>query len=177
MRVPSPHLFNKWLSGIGLFLSGMVVGSAVYMSMHQTSFSVLVERNSVLQDENENLKKEVQNLKKFNNSQSVIKKITVRFESASQAPLDPLIEQELKKLVQKKLEPVYEGHSLALFTSGKEQDRKSEIIKLQEIVADQYSVKEHSFKVEATGVAIVQTELIVYIRSSALGAADSFLFR
>ncbi|RKN85512.1 hypothetical protein [Paenibacillus ginsengarvi] len=177
MRAPAQHLLKGWLPGIGLFLSGMIVGSAIYMSMHQTSYSLLVERNSVLLDENENLKKEIQNLKKFRNSQSVVKKITVRYENENSAPLDPAIHQELKKQVQLKLEPVYEGHNLALFTSGTEQDRTSEIRKLQEIVSDQYNVKEHSFKVEATSVAIVQTELIVYIKAYASGVSDSFRFR
>ncbi|MEF3306515.1 hypothetical protein [Paenibacillus sp. GYB003] len=177
MRAPSPHLFARWLPGIGLFLSGMIIGSAVYMSMHQTSFSLLVERNSVLLDENENMRKEIQNLKKFRNSQSVVKKITVRYETVSAAPLDPAIQQELKKQVLAKLEPVYEGHSLSLFTSGEEEDRDSEIRKLQGVVSNQYTVKEHSFKVEATSVAVVQTELIVYIKAVASGAADMFRFR
>ncbi|TNJ53705.1 hypothetical protein FE784_40315 [Paenibacillus hemerocallicola] len=177
MRVPSPEPFKRWLSGIGLFLSGMVIGSAVYMSVHQTNFSLLVERNTVLQDENDNLKKEIQNLNKFKNSQSVIKKITVRYESSPSSPLDPVIEQELKQQVMKKLEPVYEGQSMSLFVSGSENGRQAEIRKLQEIVSDQYTVKEHVFKVEATGVAVIQTELIVYIKSKPSSAADSFLFR
>lgn len=166
----------KWLPGIGLLISGMVIGSAAYMSVHQNNFSLLVERNTVLQDENDSLKKEIQNLNKFKNSQSVIKKLTVRYESPSPSvPLDPVVEQELKQQVLKKLEPVYEGHSLTLFTSGSE--RANEIRKLQEIVSDQYTVKEHMFKVESTGVAIVQTELIVFFTAKSSGAADSFPLR
>ncbi|TMV47652.1 hypothetical protein FE783_21945 [Paenibacillus mesophilus] len=177
MRVPPPEPFKRWLSGIGLFLSGMVIGSALYMSIHQTNFSLLVERNTVLQDENDNLKKEIQNLNKFKNSQSIIKKITVRYESGSSSPLDPVIEQELKQHVLKKLEPIYEGQSMSPFVSGSEQGRAAEIRKLQEIVSDQYTVKEHVFKVEATGVAVIQTELIVFIKSKATSVADSFRFR
>ncbi|GAA3401666.1 hypothetical protein ACFFNY_13460 [Paenibacillus hodogayensis] len=166
----------KWLPGIGLFMSGMIVGSAVYMSIHQHNFSLLVERNSVMQDENDNLKKEILNLNKFKNSQSVIKKLTVRYENVSpESPLDPVLEQELKQKVLKKLEPVYEGHSLSLFTSGSE--RVNEIRKLQEIVSDQYTVKEHVFKVESSGIAVVQTELIVFIRAKPSAIADSFRFR
>lgn len=177
MRVPPAEPLKRWLSGIGLLLSGAVIGSAVYMSVHQTNFSLLVERNTVLQDENDNLKKEIQNLNKYKNSQSVIKKITVRFEGGSNTPLDPVIEQELKQQVVKKLEPIYEGQSMSPFVSGSEQGRLAEIRKLQEVVSELYMVKEHGFKVEATGVAVIQTELIVYIRARPSSAADSFLFR
>lgn len=175
MRVPSSIGAGGRLAGIGLFLSGMIIGSAVYMSVHQSNFSLLVERNTVLLDDNENLKKEIQNLNRYKNSQSVVKKITIRLE---QSTLDPLVEQDLKSQVQKKLEPFYEGHNLSIFTSGKESERLAEIRKLQEIVTKQYTVNEQSYKLEATGIAIVQTELIVFVKTSATsGSIGSFHFR
>lgn len=177
MKVPQPEAFRQWLSAIGLLLSGMVIGAAVYMGIHQANFSQLVERISILQDENDNLVKEIQNLNKFKNSQSVIKKITVRYDPAPSAPLDPTIEQELKQQVLKKLEPIYEGQSLSPFVSGSENGRNAEIRKLQEIIADQYTIREQLLKVETTGVAVIQNELIVYVRARASSAADSFLFR
>ncbi|PYI57071.1 hypothetical protein DLM86_01075 [Paenibacillus flagellatus] len=176
--MPSLELIGRWLSGIGLFAAGMVVGAAVYMSVHQANFSLLVERNTVLVDENDNLKKELQNLNKFKNSQSVIKKITVRVENGTSSPtpaIDPIAEQELKQQVQKVLEPVYVGHSLTLFTSGAEDQRTAEILKLRKIVSQPYTVKEHTYKAEFSSMAIVQTELIVYIKASA-SAVDSFSF-
>jgi hypothetical protein len=160
------------LSAIGLFVSGMVVGSAVYMGMHQTNFSVLVERNTVLQNENANLLKELQNIKKFRTSESIIKKITVHLDTGSlSVPLDPVAEQELKRQVQRKLERIYEGADIALFASGTEQERLAELRKLQEIVSDQYTVKEHLYRAEATSVAVVQTELIVYVKPKLSPAA------
>ncbi|MEF3307587.1 hypothetical protein PV433_01590 [Paenibacillus sp. GYB004] len=173
-RQPNPRI-ARWLAGAGLLFSGMIIGSALYMSMHQANFSQLVKRNTELFDENENLKKEIQNLNKFKHSQSVVKKITVRLEKST---LDPLVEQELRQQVQKKLEPFYEGHSLSIFTAGKESERLAEIRKLQEIVTNQYSVNDQSYKLEATGIAIVQTELIVFVKTSAaLGSIGSFHFR
>lgn len=178
MRVPPPHMWQRWLSGIGLFLSGMVIGSAIYMSMHQTNFNLLVERNTVLKDENDNLKKEIQNWKKFRTDETVVKKITVRLESSpGLTPLDPAIEAELKQQVQKKLERIYVGHNVSIFTSGTEQERQAEIRKLQEIVSDQYTAKEHSYKVESASIAVVQTELIVYMKAKLFQAAPSSLFR
>lgn len=176
--MPSFDRMGRLLAGFGLFFSGMIVGSAIYMSMHQTNFSILVKRNTELQAEIADLKRDVQNLNKFKNNQSVIKKITVRFEYSDPThKLDPLLEQELKKLVHRKLDPVYEGHSLSAFTAGTENERNSEIRKLKEIVADQYSAKEQTYKIDATSVAIIQTEMIVYIRAVKSSSVDSFLFR
>lgn len=176
MKVPDLERLGRTLAGIGLFVSGAIVGSAVYMSLHQTNFSILVERNAVLADENENLRAEIQNLNKFKSSQSIVKKITVRLENDPKTPIDPLVAQELRKQVQKKLVPLYEGHSLALFTSGTEEQQLSEIRKVREIVTERYTALEHGYDVEATGLAVVQTELVVFIRARPVTVSESALF-
>jgi hypothetical protein len=180
LRVPSVERLGRWLPGIGLLVSGMVIGSAVYMSIHQNNFSILVREHIELLDENDNLKKEIQNLNKFRNSQSVIKKITVRFEEPSDPSkaLDPAVEQELRQTVQKKLAAIYEGQNLSLFTGGGTDSQPvSEIQKLKEIISIRYFIRDRDYKVDTTAIAIIQTELIVFIQARQVNVSDSMLFR
>ena len=159
MRVPSFERFVAWLPGFGLFVAGMIVGSAAFMSVHQRNFNALVDKAVKLQNENEQLKSDIDDLNKLKNMQSIVKKVTVRTERAAEnEDPDPLTENEIAGNVQRELKTIYVGQQIAEFLEPQEARE------VAGVVEKRWRIKDRDYETELVSFAVVQTELIVFIR-------------
>lgn len=65
MRVPSFERYRGLLSGAGIFLAGMIVGAAVFLSVYQAHLSILHERVGELSNQNKTLQDSMEGLNKY----------------------------------------------------------------------------------------------------------------
>ncbi|GIQ69864.1 hypothetical protein DUZ99_07220 [Xylanibacillus composti] len=119
MRVPP---FSLWMHRIRLgaiFLCGAIVGAAVFMSIVQHNFHLILEDNSRLTEENNKLKSDIVDLEKHKNSQTVIRSIDVRIEAEPGAkPLEEVIQNRIRHHVWEKLRDIWVGQKISVLDSG-----------------------------------------------------------
>lgn len=108
MRVPSAEQYAKFFSGLGLFLGGIVVGAALFLSIYQHNFSLIAEENTRLEAEMQNMKTEVDTARKNKNKETYIGKINVIVEQppGKSEAIDGAVLNELKSRVYKDLKVV-----------------------------------------------------------------------
>jgi hypothetical protein len=101
MRVPNFERYSGWLSGIGIFIAGMIVGAAVFLSVFQEHLSILHERVGALSNQNKTLSDNIESLNKFKKTQQYIGKIDVIVEltEKEKATTDINVLNEVKRLV------------------------------------------------------------------------------
>jgi cell division protein FtsL len=110
MRVPQFERYEKTLIGAGLFLVGLIVGCALFMSIYQHNFSLLFLQNQQMHEEINNLKATNRdlNLNHKKADQPLIHSIKVAFEQKAEASkLDEVSENELRKKITKDLQFLY----------------------------------------------------------------------
>ena len=78
MRVPAMDWVMKHLRAGGLIAAGMIIGAAVYMSVHQQNFSALYMEKERLRVENEELKKSLEPYRRNRSQSSEIREIVVQ---------------------------------------------------------------------------------------------------
>ncbi|MEB3100543.1 hypothetical protein [Ferviditalea candida] len=112
MRVPDFRLLARWLQALGLFISGMIVGAAVFAAIFHHNFNDIVIMYNSLREENRDLQDQVNDLNKFKKAGSVIKSIAVYIEEDQpKEPLDDITKQEIKNRVQRDLS-ILKGQSI-----------------------------------------------------------------
>lgn len=112
MRVPDIKLVARWMQALGLFISGMIVGAAVFAAIYHQNFNRIVIMYNTLREENRDLQDQVNDLNKFKNTGSVIKSIAVWIEEGQpDKPLDDITKQEIKNKVQHDLN-ILKGQSI-----------------------------------------------------------------
>jgi hypothetical protein len=77
MRMPPFERYSSWLSVLGIFISGMIVGAAVFLSLFQQHLSVMHERVGALTNQNKTLTDSLESLNKYKKNQQYIGKIDV----------------------------------------------------------------------------------------------------
>lgn len=83
MRVPSFERYRSFLSGAGIFLAGMIVGAAVYLSVHQQHLSILHQRVGELANQNKTLQDSMEGLNKYKQNQQYVGRVKVVAELAA----------------------------------------------------------------------------------------------
>ncbi len=105
MKVPTRAWFNPYMRAIGLIAAGMVIGSALFMSIYQHNFSILYEDNQRLRTENEEIHKELEPLIQKKNNKITIRQIRIHIQSnAADNPLEEAAVSELRRGLQRDLE-------------------------------------------------------------------------
>jgi hypothetical protein len=107
MRVPQFERYEKTLVGAGVFLVGLIVGCALFLSIYQHNFSMLSIQNQQmrleiadLKDMNRNL-----NLNHKKSDQPLIHSIKVAFERKAESnKLDEVSENELRQKITQDLQ-------------------------------------------------------------------------
>lgn len=101
MRTPSFQQYANWLSGLGIFASGMIVGAAVFLGIYQEHLSILHERVGALTNQNKTLTDSMESLNKFKTKQQFIGKVDVVIEvpAKDKDHADVNVLNELKRLV------------------------------------------------------------------------------
>ncbi|HEY0827292.1 MAG TPA: hypothetical protein VGE40_04305 [Bacilli bacterium] len=102
MRVPPFEQNVRLLQSAGIFLSGIIVGGALFMGMYHHNFNELYLDNMSLRKQAADLQEENDNLKLHKNNQTVINHVQIHLEKSSGPPNsqkapDPLTVKELER--------------------------------------------------------------------------------
>ncbi|GIP38255.1 hypothetical protein J31TS4_15350 [Paenibacillus sp. J31TS4] len=163
MRVPPFERYTRWMAGFGLFLCGMIVGSAVFMAIFQQTSTILSVRNKELSKQVEELKTNLDTVNKNRTKQAYIGAITVHLVREDAAGGDSLDEQtaiELEKRVSRDLKPI-SGKPVAEL-------RKDPLLYMRLIEDKLYpGVFDRDYQVHVKSLAIVQSDLTVWVTASA----------
>lgn len=105
MKVPARAWFNPYMRAIGLIAAGMVIGSALFMSIYQHNFSILYDDNQQLISENHEIRKELEPLIRKQNNKVTIRQIRIHVQSSVDGdPLEKAVVSELRRSLQRDLE-------------------------------------------------------------------------
>lgn len=156
MRVPNFRRYIHWLASLGLFLSGMIVGCAVFLSIYQQNFTILATQKADLENEVRELQSTIETAEKNHKKAAYIGGIFVEWENRDN--LDDLTRIELEKRVHKDLS-VLSGKPIADI-------RKDPLLFFKLIEKPYTNVHDRNYEVRVAAMLIVQSELRVWIRAS-----------
>jgi hypothetical protein len=160
MRVPPFERYEKSLVGAGLFLVGLIVGCALFMSVYQRNFSLLSIQNQQMRSEIEDLKEENQNmtLTQKKASQPLIRSIKIIFERKNETTkLDDISENELRHKILQDLQ----------FLNGKDSRRiKEDPLLYRNLLEGKtfHAIRERDYIVYVRTLIVVESELTVAIQ-------------
>ena len=156
MRVPPFERYQRLLAGFGIFLAGGIIGSAVYMSIHQQSYNLLYVKMHTYEEENQKLRLDMESLKKYKNHQSVVTQVNVYVQNREgDAPLTEDIRQELETRIKKDMKLII-GQKVAFVKDARH-------VFEQLISQKTYLLHEKTYTVEVKSIILVQTELSIWI--------------
>lgn len=156
MRIPPFARYQRLLSSLGLMLSGAIIGSAIYMSIHQYNYTQLyVEMHKYLQ-ENRDLRADIDSLNKTKNKQSLINVVNVHLVPKNQEELiSEDIQKEIESDIKSELKLVI-GQRAAFV-------RDSQPLYEKIITQRTYILHDKKYVVEVKSIVLIQTELTVWI--------------
>lgn len=156
MRIPPFARYQRLLSSLGLMLSGAIIGSAIYMSIHQYNYTQLyVEMHKYLQ-ENRDLRADIDSLNKTKNKQSLINVVNVHLVPKNQEELiSEDIQKEIESDIKSELKLVI-GQKAAFV-------RDSQPLYEKIITQRTYILHDKKYVVEVKSIVLIQTELTVWI--------------
>jgi hypothetical protein len=161
MRVPPFERYEKLLAGTGIFLVGLIVGCALFMSIYQRNFSVLSIQNQQMRSEIEDLNDEVQNysLKQKRATQPLIRSIKIIFERKNDSiKLDEISENELRHKIMQDLQ----------FLNGKDSRKIKEDPLLYRNLLDGktfHAIRERDYTVYVRTLIVVESEFTVALQA------------
>ncbi len=141
-----------WLRGIGLFLSGMIVGSALFNAAMHHNFETLVQRNNALESELRTLKQDLEQEKSSKNKQSLISRIIVHIQAADGSePLDPTVAAALRERIRSDLKAAI-GKPAGLPDL------------YERLIQDEYhNIHEKDYRIRVQYISIVYSEMQVWV--------------
>jgi cell division protein FtsL len=161
MRIPPFERYEKSLVGAGLFLVGLIVGCALFMSIYQHNFSLLSIQNQQMRSEIEDLKDEIQNytLKQKKATQTLIRSIKIIFERKNETiKLDEISENELRHRILQDLQ----------FLNGKDIHRiKEDPLLYRNLLEGKtfHAIRERDYTVYVRTLIVVESELTVALQA------------
>ncbi|OGX68431.1 MAG: hypothetical protein A2189_01840 [Paenibacillus sp. RIFOXYA1_FULL_44_5] len=159
MRVPDFARYRSWLSGIGLFVSGIIVGSALFMAVSQHNFNILYVKYLDLQKQKQDLEIENQTLNKYKKKQTVISRIEVHIEpQKGDKPLDEVIAQEIEKKVQQELD-FYIGKQTADLSTPEQQTI------MKQMINRRYFIHNVDYQIKVNTIVILYSHLNLWIEA------------
>ncbi|UQZ83143.1 hypothetical protein SK3146_02304 [Paenibacillus konkukensis] len=114
MRVPPFEYYTGLLKATGLLIAGIIIGSALFMSIYHQHLNDALVDNRELRAKIEKLEQDNDSFKKTRNQQSVINSIDIVVEPGDLNPLDKVTEQEIERRVRSDLS-VIKGQKIATF--------------------------------------------------------------
>ncbi|MEV3042581.1 hypothetical protein ABNC12_08680 [Paenibacillus larvae] len=156
MKIPSFYRASLLLPGIGLFLSGVIIGSSIFMGVYHQNFNFLVVELRKLKSDNERLSLDLESLTKFKDKQTVIQRVTVHLKDSQTPPLNEDIRKELEKKVQNDMKVVV----------GQKVNSVNDSLELYEkLISDRtyYGVFEKDYVVRVKAIMLVKNELVFWI--------------
>ncbi|WP_253735776.1 hypothetical protein [Paenibacillus sp. FJAT-26967] len=154
--MPDFNRFPRLLSGLGLFISGGIVGSAVFLSLYHHTYNVLVIDNLNLRKENSELQLDIESLNKFRNKQGLITHVTVHLYNSVQHPLESHVEKAIEDRVKRDLK-IVEGQKVGEIRDSPQLYERLITNKTY------YGVVDKDYIVNVKSMVLVQSELTVWI--------------
>ncbi|TBL75059.1 hypothetical protein [Paenibacillus thalictri] len=156
MRVPPFEYYSGLLKGLGLVISGAIIGSALFMNIYQHNLNLVIEHNRELSKERAELLEKVETNNKLRNKQSVIGDIKVIVTSGDAAEIDNIAMGELERKIEQDLKIVI-GQKVSSF---EENPLLYEKLISQRIYQN---VSQKDYAVSVKTMVLTQTELKVWI--------------
>lgn len=103
MRVPNFQHYSGWTQSLGILLSGMIIGAAVFMSLYVENFDYVVQQNKILKEEKERLEEQLQTYQQVR-SPTLLKTIDITIHNPPSYPvLDDVTASQLQKMAREEL--------------------------------------------------------------------------
>ncbi|OCT11685.1 hypothetical protein A8709_27815 [Paenibacillus pectinilyticus] len=156
MRIPPFARYQRLLASFGIFVSGAIVGSAVYMSIHQHTYNELYVQMHKYLEENHDLRADIDNLNKTKNKQTLINVINVHLLPKSQTDL-------ISEDIQKEIEGDVKGELKLVIGQKATTVRDSQALYERLITQRTYFLHDKKYVVEVKSIILIQTEMTVWI--------------
>jgi hypothetical protein len=156
MKRPFQWNFTSLARGLGLFLSGAIIGSAVFMSIFQHNLNVVITNLRELQDSNEKLVYDNESLKKYKNRLNVISVVHVHLIPNERNPLPSDVVSELERRVKNDLKIIIGQKSSVLNNSP-------ELYKQLISQKTYFGIHDRHVTVTVQTIVLLQTELTFWI--------------
>jgi hypothetical protein len=155
IKVPNFEQFVHWLRDFAVFLTGLIVGCALFLMFVNQQIEeyhdTLTTQERVIAD----MRKELEAINKNRNRPTAISKVHVEIVvREGRQPLDELTKNEVERAVETKLE-VFLGIPASEFARPERQRI------LQEIVNQKYYVRDKDYSVVLRSIVLVQNELTI----------------
>ncbi|MGG1556183.1 hypothetical protein [Paenibacillus ferrarius] len=156
MRIPHFAMYAHLFKGFALVLSGAIIGSAVYMSIHQHAYNELYIQMHKYLEENAELKDDLDSLTKTKNKQSLVSVVNVHLLPKNQ---NELISED----IQKEIEGDVKGELKLVIGQKAAYVRDSQPLYERLITQRTYVLHEKKYVVEVKSIVLIQNELTVWI--------------
>jgi hypothetical protein len=156
VRIPPFDHYRRFLAGFGLMVAGAIIGSAIYMSIHQHNFNLMFVKMHNYQEENTKLLQDLESYNKTRNKQTLINSVTVYLQNQEEEELlAEDIQTEIEANVKKELKLVI-GQKAAYVRDSRE---------LYERLISQkiWIIHDKKYTVQVKSIILIQTELTVWI--------------
>ncbi|MEW9698309.1 hypothetical protein [Paenibacillus sp. SI8] len=156
MRVPPFARYQRFLASLGLLVSGAIIGSAVYMSIHQHTYNQLYVQMHKYLEEIDDLRADIDALNKTRNKQALINVVNVYLIPKDQ---DELISEDIQKEIEGDVK------SEIKLVIGQKAANVRDARPLYERLITQriYTLHEKKYMVEVKSIVLIQTELTIWI--------------
>ncbi|OPH46801.1 hypothetical protein BC351_12740 [Paenibacillus ferrarius] len=156
MRIPPFARYQRLLSSFGLVVSGAIIGSAIYMSIHQHTYNQLyVEMHKYL-EENRDLRADIESLNKTRNKQALINVVNVHLLPKSQTEI-------ISEDIQKEIEGDVKSELKLVIGQKATFVRDSQPLYERLITQRTYVLHDKKYIIEVKSIVLLQTELTVWI--------------
>lgn len=156
MRVPPFARYQRLLAGFGLLLSGAIIGSAVYMSIHQHTYNQLYVQMHKYLEENDDLKRDIESLNKTRNKQALINVVNVYLLPKNQ-------EDQISEDIQKEIEGDVKSELKLVIGQKAAYVRDARPLYERLITQRTYTLHDKKYIVEVRSIVLIQTELTIWI--------------
>ncbi|MBD0382774.1 hypothetical protein [Paenibacillus sedimenti] len=156
MRVPPFARYQRFLASCGLLLSGAIIGSAVYMSIHQHTYNQLYVQMHKYLEENRDLRSDIDNLNKTRNKQALINVVNVYLLPKDQ---NELISEDIQKEIEGDVK-----NELKLVIGQKAAYVRDARPLYERLITQRiYTLHDKKYIVEVRSIVLIQTELTIWI--------------
>ena len=156
MRIPPFARYQRLLASLGLMVSGAIIGSAVYMSIHQHTYNQLYVQMHTYLEENRDLRSDIDNLNKTRNKQALINVVNVYLLPKNQANL-------ISEDIQKEIEGDVKSELKLIIGQKAAYVRDARALYERLITQKTYTLHDKKYTIEVKSIALIQTELTVWI--------------
>jgi len=103
LRVPNFQRYASWVQVLGILMSGMIIGAAIFMSLYVDNFDYLVQQNEILKEQKDHLEERLETHQQVKNP-TQLKSVDISIHNPASYPdLDDVTTSQLQKLAREEL--------------------------------------------------------------------------